>query len=452
MTDEQLIRRLRAGDETAFEQIHARYRARLTAFARKLLRDARDSADDVVQESLWRAHRALLRDDRPIALRAWLFTLVRNGCLDEIARVRADHVVLGAAGHEPASDLHAPPAVHERKTRLADAVALIAKLPSEQRHALLRHAVDGASHDQVGAELGVSQLASRSLVRRARLNLAKQTAARDERCDAVRGDLLQAHERGHRASAHSYRHLGGCASCRAYSRSLRLSRQALAMMVPGPALLAALLGTKAGFSLAGAGKLQVATVATITATSALGAGTLVFGAGDPSPVDARSPVLPGRALHAGAAIPPGTAIVSKRVELGAGRRSEITVACPAGLRVADLLDPQRAGVRAGYVAPTRPGSSRSARVALSGKGKAVAAILCRAPDASGSLVPQAGRHGLGAKICARHGYLRTRPQGPPRGSARRDQPVTVLARDGRWARIRTDLGHEGWIRGDAICE
>src|ERR671934_521544 len=59
------------GSEAAFEEIVRRYRSGLVAFAARIA--TRDSADDVVQDSMVKAHTALLRGDRPEAPRAWLF-------------------------------------------------------------------------------------------------------------------------------------------------------------------------------------------------------------------------------------------------------------------------------------------------------------------------------------------------------------------------------------------
>jgi Sigma-70 region 2 len=55
------------------------------AFAARI--SSRDSADDVVQDSMVKAHSALLRGDRPDAPRACLFKIARNTALNE----RRDH-------------------------------------------------------------------------------------------------------------------------------------------------------------------------------------------------------------------------------------------------------------------------------------------------------------------------------------------------------------------------
>ncbi|MCW2966819.1 MAG: sigma-70 family polymerase sigma factor, partial [Solirubrobacteraceae bacterium] len=58
-TDEELVRRLRAGDEAAFAAIVGRYGRRLEAHARRTLSGRGHDAEDVVQEAFVRAHRAL---------------------------------------------------------------------------------------------------------------------------------------------------------------------------------------------------------------------------------------------------------------------------------------------------------------------------------------------------------------------------------------------------------
>jgi len=159
--DARLIERLRAGDELAFEAIVARHRPRLLAFARRILRSRPDAAEDVVQEALMRAHLALRRDDREILLRPWLFKLTRNCALDEISRVKADTIPLDAPAAAGALiDLDGPAQKHERRANVRGMLEGIATLPEEQRHALLRREVDGASHADIASELGVMRDAS----------------------------------------------------------------------------------------------------------------------------------------------------------------------------------------------------------------------------------------------------------------------------------------------------
>src|SRR6476646_5318415 len=194
--DQQLIAAYRAGDDAAFGRIHERHHAALERYARKVLGRNSEHAEDVVQEAMLRASRALRRDERHIELRPWLYRLTRNTALDEIARVRTDSVDLDEAegwGVLRAPESMEPEAVVERRGRVRDLLGDMATLPAQQRHALLRREVDGISHAALAAELGGSEQATKNLVHRARTNLVKQRAARSHDCDDVRRDLLEAH-------------------------------------------------------------------------------------------------------------------------------------------------------------------------------------------------------------------------------------------------------------------
>ena len=63
-SDEQLVALFRAGSDDAFRAIHDRYRARLLAYARQMLRGALGDPEDALQDVFLRAYRAL-RAQRP---------------------------------------------------------------------------------------------------------------------------------------------------------------------------------------------------------------------------------------------------------------------------------------------------------------------------------------------------------------------------------------------------
>jgi RNA polymerase sigma factor (sigma-70 family) len=270
LDDSEVVRRFRAGDDAAFEEIVGRYRPRLLAFARRLLGNRREDADDVLQEALLRAHRSLRRDDRPINLRAWLFTLTRNCCLDELARRHGDSVDLDAPSAQLALvDPVSPATVVERRAGMREMLDGIACLPATQRHALVRRELDGASHREIAAELGITPLACRSLVHRARQALvAERALTGEERCEAARRDLLRAHHGSARATARTHRHLVTCASCRAYKARVRALRRALNALDPGLGLVFALVAMKGGAAAAKSSGLVAGAAAKVSSTTA----------------------------------------------------------------------------------------------------------------------------------------------------------------------------------------
>lgn len=346
--DQRLIAAYRAGDDAAFARIFERHHAALERYARKVLSRSSDHAEDVVQEAMLRASRALRRDDRHIELKPWLYRLTRNCALDELARVRTDSVALEDAdgwGALRAADTTEPEAAVERKANVRDLLGDLAGLPAQQRHALLRREVDGVSHSALAAELGVTPQATKNLVHRARLNLVKQKEARSSDCHGVRVDLLEAHDESRRASAATYRHLPGCRDCRAFRAGLKDTRRAAAILVPVPLVLVAfalITGKAVAATAKGAVVKSGATAAAGVAITAgaVGVGVEVFGPGDPAPQAAESLALPEGRLAKGGAVPAGTAIVRRTVPLVAGRPGAVTVTlpCPPGLRVADLIE------------------------------------------------------------------------------------------------------------------
>ena len=79
--EDALVVAARAGDERAFETLHARYRERIEAFIAARLRDP-DRAEDIAQEVFVSAHRSLCSSDRPIVFRPWIYEIAGNACVD----------------------------------------------------------------------------------------------------------------------------------------------------------------------------------------------------------------------------------------------------------------------------------------------------------------------------------------------------------------------------------
>ena len=175
-TDEQLVELVRSGDDRAFDTIHDRYRPRLVAFARQVLGGAHHDAEEVVQDAFVRALGALRADEREMALRPWLYAIVRNRALDVLRRPARTTDLMPHAGH--LHDISADP--HERAVRREELGALVGdlkRLPDRQRAALLMHELAGVSHEAIARQLHVSAGGSKALVCRARSGLAKARAA-----------------------------------------------------------------------------------------------------------------------------------------------------------------------------------------------------------------------------------------------------------------------------------
>ena len=104
-------------------------------------------------------------------LRAWLYRIAHNRCIDELRRPRPLPSEL-AADAQPAFGGRArrgePAAVAERSAALARLVADVHTLPSQQRSALLMRELQGLSYEELAGALGVTVPAVKSLLLRAR--------------------------------------------------------------------------------------------------------------------------------------------------------------------------------------------------------------------------------------------------------------------------------------------
>jgi RNA polymerase sigma-70 factor (ECF subfamily) len=175
-SDEHLVDLVRDGDDRAFAAIHERYESPLVGYARRLLGGAHHDAEEVVQDAFVRALHALRADAREMALKAWLYTIVRNRALDVLRRpVRTTDLAL----HAPVlRDGAADP--HERAMRAEELQALVRdlqRLPERQRTALVLHELGGASHEAIARRLEVTAGGSKALVWRARASLQSARAA-----------------------------------------------------------------------------------------------------------------------------------------------------------------------------------------------------------------------------------------------------------------------------------
>ena len=246
-SDEQLLALFRAGREDAFRVIHDRYEARLLAYVRHMLRGSTE-AEDVVQDVFLRAYGALRTGENEIAVRAWLYRVAHNRCIDYVRRAPApplqpDELLPG--GTDPVVEA-------ERREDLRRLVADLHNLPEQQRSALIIRELEGLSYEELGTALGVTVPAVKSLLVRARSGLADAAQARDTDCARIREELALAIDRPGRPPRLLRDHLRVCDSCRAHRQALRHRHAQLASLLPGPSglllggWLAGLLGTAGG--------------------------------------------------------------------------------------------------------------------------------------------------------------------------------------------------------------
>jgi RNA polymerase sigma-70 factor (ECF subfamily) len=171
--DAELLRAHVAGDPEAFAELFRRHRDRLWAVALRTLGDREDAAD-ALQEALLSAHRAAPRFRGDSAVTTWLHRIVVNCCLDRIRRRQAHPTVpLPDGSTDPDRPTGVEPAAPatDHDTALVVRQAL-ARLPEDQRAALVLVDVQGYPVAEAAVLLGVAEGTVKSRCSRGRARLA----------------------------------------------------------------------------------------------------------------------------------------------------------------------------------------------------------------------------------------------------------------------------------------
>ena len=225
-----LLQAARAGDEVAFERLVQPHHRELHAHAYRMLASVHD-AEDALQDALLRAWRGLPRFDGRSSLRAWLYKITTNACLDVIGR-RQKRVLpldLPAAGLgeapgrpliesvwiEPYPDdvlglddgFGAPAARYELRESVELAfIAALQHLPANQRAALILREVLGFSARETADTLDTTVASVNSALQRARRTIDERLPQRsqqqslrtlgDERMREIVDNYMDAMQRG----------------------------------------------------------------------------------------------------------------------------------------------------------------------------------------------------------------------------------------------------------------
>lgn len=164
---EEAARRVQRGDASAFRTIVEATAARLVRLSARIMGSVTE-AEDVVQESYVKAHRALRAGefDARSRVETWLHRIVVNASLDakkKRARQRAEPLDVEIATHASA----------EEAVALRELAAMLDELPEDQRGALLMKA-DGMAAAEIAEVLGCSEGAVEQRLVRGRQALRKK--------------------------------------------------------------------------------------------------------------------------------------------------------------------------------------------------------------------------------------------------------------------------------------
>ena len=153
----------------------------LRAFGRSLSGN-RDTADDLVQETLMKAWAARQRFQAGTNMRAWTFIILRNLFLSQMRRARFK----GEWDEVTAARVLAAPAGQDSHVELGDMQRALLLLPQPQREALILVGAGGFAYEEAAEICGCAVGTIKSRVARGRVALEQML--NDGRMPSRRGD------------------------------------------------------------------------------------------------------------------------------------------------------------------------------------------------------------------------------------------------------------------------
>jgi RNA polymerase sigma-70 factor (ECF subfamily) len=172
--DAELVRRCRAGDMTAFDELVARHQDVVMRVASRIV--GPDDSEDVAQDAFLRAFHRLGRFRGEGSFRGWLLQIARNSALDSLSanrrRAAMSNLLHAEAGEGeergtrvPARELE----VTERRERLRSKLRLLSDV---HRTVLVLRDLEGLSYDEIAETTDAPLGSVKGRLHRARAELA----------------------------------------------------------------------------------------------------------------------------------------------------------------------------------------------------------------------------------------------------------------------------------------
>lgn len=227
--DRNLVARVRAGDDRAFEILFRRYQPRIGAYVRRMVHDD-GRAEDITQEVFIAALRRMREEtERDILFKPWIFEIAKNKCIDAFRRTRNASEVsfdardaIGAAEHGRLAEPGATPdTAVEGKVAIDHLCGAFGGLSEVHHEILVLREFEGLSYREIGERLGMSRPAVESTLFRARKRLTEEyeELVSGARCVRVQRivDESGASAIRLREQRRMARHLAHCQPCRRYA-------------------------------------------------------------------------------------------------------------------------------------------------------------------------------------------------------------------------------------------
>jgi len=181
--DELLLKRAQKGDPAAFEKMMADLESMIWRICWHYTGNQED-ASDCAQEAMLKIWRSLSSFRFDCSFETWTYRIAANCCLDFLRKARRNvHVSLeplADQGFDPPDPGPGPEETVLRKDEHARLRQAIARLPEDQRDALVLTQLEGKSYEEVSRMLETSEGTVKSRVSRARNRLRELFSGKEE--------------------------------------------------------------------------------------------------------------------------------------------------------------------------------------------------------------------------------------------------------------------------------
>lgn len=182
MNEQDLVDGLRNRDPRALEYFHSRYRDRIFAVARRIVRDDQD-AEEVIGDVLWTIHRKIDLFNGTSALWSWCYRITENAARMKVRKYKRyptpveGDVLQAMANHAAGDDPNARPDRQVSCRRTIDRLnRYLDDADETNRRVYQLMDVDGLSKEEAADELGLTIPALKARLHRIRVGLREAVA------------------------------------------------------------------------------------------------------------------------------------------------------------------------------------------------------------------------------------------------------------------------------------
>lgn len=168
MIQHKLIEACKQNSRRAQLKLYNKYCDGMYYVALRFMKDTME-AEDAMQEAFIKAFTRIHQFNGEVTFGAWLKRIVINKCLDKLKAKKLELVaineqVLGTVEEEENWQVEDGIGVEEVKKEIAN-------LPEKYKYPLMLYLIEGYDHEEISEILGITQVASRTLVHRGKKKL-----------------------------------------------------------------------------------------------------------------------------------------------------------------------------------------------------------------------------------------------------------------------------------------